>query len=127
MHFCEQPGLPTFYWRLFSCAVSAKLGNIDDPAARKACAYVNSKCYVGDWFVLYQISKNVNMYFYRVFIKELRRDMKRTPKQKLPPYLDVNSYKKEDEGLDLDDDLDLNDLEEGSSLLGEDAHNAPTL
>lgn len=92
---------------------------------------MNSKCYVGDWFVLYQISKNVNMYFYRVFIKELRRDMKRTPKQKLPPFLDVNSFKKGDEeGLEEygdDDDLERGLNDEGSSLLDEDAHNAPTL
>ena len=43
----------------------AKLGSTHDAAARKACSYVTNRGYIGDWFVLYQISKNVNMYFFR--------------------------------------------------------------
>lgn len=34
-----------------------------------------TKCYIGDWFVLFQLSKNVNMYFFRAFIKELKRSL----------------------------------------------------
>ena len=36
--------------------------------------------YVGDWFVLHQLSKNVNTYFFREFVKELRIEMKERPK-----------------------------------------------
>jgi len=72
-----------------------KIGNTHDVAARKACSYVVSRCFIGDWFVLYQLSKNCNMYFFRTFIKELRRDMKKNPKRHIhslsqPPVFDVN-------------------------------------
>ena len=36
---------------------------------------------LGDWFVLYQLCKNCNPYFFREFIKELARDLKRKPKE----------------------------------------------
>ena len=36
---------------------------------------------LGDWFVLYQLSKNCNPYFFREFIKELSRDLKAKPKK----------------------------------------------
>ena len=79
------------FWNIkiaFYISFPAKIGNTNDASARKAVSYVVSKCYVGDWFVLYQISKNVNMYFFRVFIKELRKDMKLNPKkQNLPKVL----------------------------------------
>ena len=39
---------------------------------RKAVVYVLSKCQPGDWFVLNQLGKNVNTYFFRAFMKELR-------------------------------------------------------
>ncbi len=39
------------------------------------------KGYVGDWFVLYQLSKNVNMYFMREFVKELKRELTLKPKR----------------------------------------------
>jgi len=38
---------------------------------------------IGDWFVLYQLSKNSNPYFYREFIRELAKDLKQKPKQSL--------------------------------------------
>ena len=38
---------------------------------------------IGDWFVLYQLSKNSNYYFYREFIRELAKDLKQKPKQSL--------------------------------------------
>jgi len=38
---------------------------------------------IGDWFVLYQLSKNSNSYFYREFIRELAKDLKQKPKQSL--------------------------------------------
>ncbi len=42
--------------------------------------FVLDRCYVGDWFVLQQLSRNVNVYFFREFIKELRNDMRGHPK-----------------------------------------------
>ena len=36
---------------------------------------------LGDWFVLYQLCKNCNPYFFREFIKELARELKRKPKE----------------------------------------------
>ena len=38
---------------------------------------------IGDWFVLYQLSKNSNYYFYREFIRDLAKDLKQKPKQSL--------------------------------------------
>ena len=39
------------------------------------------KCYIGDWFLLFQLSKNVNTYFYRAFIKELKNELREKPKR----------------------------------------------
>ena len=33
------------------------------------CKSVLSHCYLGDWFVLYQLSKNSNSYFFRYLLK----------------------------------------------------------
>lgn len=55
-----------------SALLMAQIGNTNDAEARKATKIVSNKCYLGDWFVLYQISKNANMYFFRAFIKELK-------------------------------------------------------
>ena len=33
------------------------------------CKNVLSHCYLGDWFVLYQLSKNSNSYFFRYLLK----------------------------------------------------------
>ena len=76
---------------------AGKLGNTNDVVARRSVSYVTSKCFIGDWFVLYQISRNVNMYFFRTFMKELRRDMKKNPKKhhlSTPPVFDVNHISK---------------------------------
>ena len=40
-----------------------------------------AKCYLGDWFVLYQLGKNMNMYFMREFIKDLRKELISKPKR----------------------------------------------
>ena len=48
-----------------------------DKEITKSIRYVLGKCYIGDWFVLYQISENTNRYFFRSFIKELRTTLKR--------------------------------------------------
>jgi len=52
-----------------------------DDDIRKCLQYVNNKCYIGDWFVLYQLAKNCNPYFYREFIRELARELKSRPKK----------------------------------------------
>ena len=38
--------------------------------------FILSNSYVGDWFVLYQLSKNVDSYFFRMFITELEKSLK---------------------------------------------------
>merc|ERR1712227_671406 len=48
---------------------------------RKCLEYVLSKCQIGDWFVLYQLSKNCNPYFFREFIKEFAIELKLRPKR----------------------------------------------
>ena len=40
-----------------------------DKSVQKCLKYVLSKCQIGDWFVLYQLCRNSNPYFYRDFIK----------------------------------------------------------
>jgi len=52
-----------------------------DDDIRKRLQYVLEKCYIGDWFVLYQLAKNCNPYFYREFIRELARELKTRPKK----------------------------------------------
>ena len=37
------------------------------------CRSVLSHCYLGDWFVLYQLSKNSNTYFFRYLLKQLEK------------------------------------------------------
>ena len=54
---------------------SARIGNTNDKFTRKAIKVVMAKCYIGDWFVLYQLSKNVNMYFFRAFMRELKHEL----------------------------------------------------
>ena len=56
--------------------LAGRIGNSNDKMTRKAIKTVMANCYIGDWFVLYQISKNVNMYFFRAFMKELQYDLK---------------------------------------------------
>ena len=52
-----------------------------DNEIRSSLLYVLDRCYLGDWFVLQQLSRNVNVYFFREFIKELRAEMKGSPKR----------------------------------------------
>jgi len=51
-----------------------------DDDIRRCLEYVLSKGQIGDWFVLYQLSKNCNPYFYREFIRELAMDLDNRPK-----------------------------------------------
>jgi len=52
-----------------------------DDDIRKCLEYVLAKSQIGDWFVLYQLSKNCNPYFFREFIKELAIELKLRPKR----------------------------------------------
>jgi len=52
-----------------------------DEDVTKCLEYVLSKCQVGDWFVLRQLSKNCNPYFFREFIRELAIELKLRPKR----------------------------------------------
>jgi len=52
-----------------------------DDDIRKCLEYILSKGQIGDWFVLYQLCKNCNPYFYREFIRELAIDLRHRPKR----------------------------------------------
>merc|ERR1719293_67705 len=52
-----------------------------DEDVTKCLEYVLSKSQVADWFVLYQLSKNTNQYFFREFIRELAIELKLRPKR----------------------------------------------
>merc|ERR1719499_2184099 len=52
-----------------------------DEDVTKCLEYVLSKCQVADWFVMYQLSKNCNQYFFREFIRELAIELKLRPKK----------------------------------------------
>ena len=52
-----------------------------DKDIHKCLTYVLSKGQLGDWFVLYQLCKNCNPFFYREFIKELAIELKHRPKK----------------------------------------------
>ncbi len=110
---------------------TAKIGNTNDKEARKAINFVLNKLYLGDWFVLYQLSKNTNMYFFRGFIKELRYELKEHPKIK--KYLDKNKMdnfmpgvplKGKEEGLS-DDDIEKGKSDKSSLLSFEEANRTP--
>lgn len=62
----------------FAVLVS-RAGHTNDPDVRQAIKYVLDRGYAGDWFLLHQLSKNVNQYFFREFIKELRNDLRERP------------------------------------------------
>jgi len=53
-----------------------------DDSVRRSLGYILSKGQIGDWFLLYQLSKNCSSYFYREFIKELAHELKARPKKK---------------------------------------------
>jgi hypothetical protein len=42
----------------------------------KSLTNILNKSHVGDWFVLYQLSKNVDSFFFRMFINELEKGMR---------------------------------------------------
>ena len=51
-----------------------------DKSGERCLRYLLSKSQLGDWFLLYQLSKNCSKYFFRDFIRELAIEMKTRPK-----------------------------------------------
>jgi len=47
---------------------------------------VLSNCYLGDWFVLYQLSKNSNTYFFRYLLRHLEKQFSHQAKSRLGRY-----------------------------------------
>ena len=62
-----------------------------DDDIRKCLQYVVTKCYVGDWFVLCQLAKNCNPYFFREFVRELARELKTRPKMSAKSRSNLNA------------------------------------
>jgi hypothetical protein len=52
-----------------------------DPKLRRAMVFVHRHCQPGDWFVLCQLRKNMNPFFYHQFIRELAVDLWDSPKE----------------------------------------------
>ena len=42
-----------------------QIANRYDEDVRRSLKFVLARCYIGDWFVLYQLLKNTNHYFYK--------------------------------------------------------------
>jgi len=91
-----------------------------DDDIQRCLEYVLAKGQLGDWFVLYQLSKNCNPYFFREFIRELAREMKDRPKKSKSVLSSEGSIKKGkseavDMKLHLDDDDNSSEDSESSS------------
>lgn len=48
------------------------------------CRKVLESCYLGDWFLLYQLSKNANAYFFRYFLKHLEKNLQIQSRSRQP-------------------------------------------
>merc|ERR1719483_190754 len=72
---------PIFFDKLRFMLIFKTVRHKYDEDITKCLEYVLSKAQVGDWFVLYQLSKNCNPYFYREFIRELAIELKLRPKK----------------------------------------------
>ena len=77
-----------------------------------------NKCYLGDWFVLFQLSKNVNMYFFRAFVKDLKHQFNN---KKQPTYIEKDTLPADNGGgslvLEKKLDSDDNDSDEEEKLM----------
>ena len=65
--------VPSFRYFL----LKIQMGSTD--SSGKLQNYICFGCDVGDWFVLYQISKNMDKRFFRELVKKLAEDFKNTP------------------------------------------------
>jgi len=94
-----------------------------DEETPRCLQFVLAKGQIGDWFVLYQLSKNCNPYFFREFIRELARDLRTKPKKSQSSDGNGRSKKEieitKDVELGEQDNVDSNssdsDSEEGSN------------
>merc|ERR1712149_15234 len=86
--------------------------------------FILAKGQIGDWFVLYQLSKNCNPYFFREFVRELARELRVKPKktkdgkEKKSKELEMTKDAELGENFDKnEDDTDSSDSdsEEGSN------------
>lgn len=73
--------LTLFFDQLRFYIIYGTIRNNYDDEIRRSLSYVLARCYIGDWFVLHQLSKNVNIYFFRCFIKMLKQELKENPKR----------------------------------------------
>jgi len=80
LYFCYRLITILFHGVRFSL-LSRKVRRKYDDDIQRCLQYVLAKGQIGDWFVLYQLSKNCNPYFYREFIRELAKDMSNNPKK----------------------------------------------
>ena len=69
-----------FFEKVRYALIASKCGKVNDPEVGNSIRYIMQEAYGGDWFVLHQLSKNVNKYFFREFLKELRRELEAKPK-----------------------------------------------
>jgi len=54
------------------------------PSDLSTCKNVLAHCYLGDWFVLYQLSKNSNTYFFRYLLRHLEKSFVSKDRHKTP-------------------------------------------
>ena len=83
-----------------------------DKSGERCLRYLLSKCQLGDWFLLYQLSKNCSKYFFRDFIRELALEMKTRPKKSKKSSVPPTPSAPRREKSPQDDCPTLNDLRE---------------
>lgn len=77
-----------------------------DDEIQKSLQYILAKGQIGDWFVLYQLSKNCNVYFFREFIRELAVELKEKPKRSKSTVSSNGSVKKQ-KSIQQDVEIDM--------------------
>merc|ERR1711972_284630 len=77
-----------------------------DDDIQRSLQYILAKGQIGDWFVLYQLSKNCNVYFFREFIRELAIDLKEKPKKSKSIGYSSGSMKKQ-KSIQQDVEIDM--------------------
>jgi len=92
-----------------------------DDGIRRCLEFILAKGQIGDWFVLYQLSKNCSSYFFREFIRELAMELKHRPKSSKSKSSTLNSrsgsLKKKKEKA-LKDTLSKRAKDQEGSLIG---------
>ena len=73
--------MDTFLWLFNDIELLVDCANFSYIQILMVESVLCSKGQIGDWFVLYQLCKNCNPYFFREFIRELAIEMKSRPKK----------------------------------------------